>query len=184
MINLNLAAGTWKPEGWISVDIRSRDGVLLVMDLSSVFPIKSNSIGAIFCSHFLEHLSLKDGLVFLKECYRILLPNGKIRVSVPDFKLLVSKYLEGKWDGVEEEIPAGNRSILEVLNCETFYPYVEPPEKSHNAQYDEELLCKVMNDAGFQDIVRSNFRKSKWEEFRVVGLDNRPKHSLFMEGVK
>lgn len=183
MINLNLASGNWKPEGWFSVDLRPRDGVSLVMDLSAPFSLKSDSVHNIFCSHFLEHLSLKDGENFLLECHRILVPGGRIRISVPDFKLLVTQYLNNMWN-VEDEIPLNDRSILQSLNQELFYPYVDPPEKSHNAQYDVELLYKVMTEVGFRNVEKSVFGNSKWSEFRVVGLDNRPKHSLFMEGIK
>lgn len=38
----------------------------------------------IFTSHFIEHIPIKNAIKFLKECCRVLKPNGTIRIVVPD----------------------------------------------------------------------------------------------------
>jgi len=42
-----------------------------------------SSVSLIYCSHTLEHVNEKSGKRFLNECFRILLPDGVLRISLP-----------------------------------------------------------------------------------------------------
>lgn len=48
---------------------------------------EDNTFDFIFSEHFLEHLFLDEAIELLKECYRILKPNGVVRIVVPDADL-------------------------------------------------------------------------------------------------
>lgn len=56
---------------------------LIHHELMYSIPFKDNSIPNIYSSHFFEHLFLKDCKNLLKECLRVLKPNGIIRIVVP-----------------------------------------------------------------------------------------------------
>ena len=56
-------------------------------------PFPDNNFDYIVASHFLEHLTAAEGLVFLQECHRTLKKGGVIRLAVPDAALLIKKYL-------------------------------------------------------------------------------------------
>lgn len=60
-------------------------GINLCNPLLTV-PEKDDSVSLIYCSHTLEHLDLKSSTRFLKECFRILRPNGVLRVALPNTK--------------------------------------------------------------------------------------------------
>jgi predicted SAM-dependent methyltransferase len=45
---------------------------------------EDNTFDFIYSEHFFEHLFLEEAFELLKECYRILKPNGVIRIIVPD----------------------------------------------------------------------------------------------------
>jgi SAM-dependent methyltransferase len=45
---------------------------------------EDNTFDFVYSEHFFEHLFLEEAFELLKECYRILKPNGVIRISVPD----------------------------------------------------------------------------------------------------
>jgi len=76
---LSLACGQAKPEGYFGIDYVDVPGVDLVHDLMDFpWPIKTNSVQEINCSHFVEHIPhfrpgfTKDGWWhFFDEVYRI-----------------------------------------------------------------------------------------------------------------
>jgi predicted SAM-dependent methyltransferase len=48
---------------------------------------EDNTFDFIFSEHFFEHLFLDEAIDLLQECYRILKPNGVVRIVVPDADL-------------------------------------------------------------------------------------------------
>ena len=54
-----------------------------------LLPFEDASMDFIFSEHFFEHLFYDESIALLKECRRILKPNGVIRTVVPDADLRV-----------------------------------------------------------------------------------------------
>jgi SAM-dependent methyltransferase len=54
------------------------------MDATQPFPFHAATFTHVFSEHMIEHVSLKGGLNMLRECCRVLVPGGKIRISCPD----------------------------------------------------------------------------------------------------
>lgn len=81
-LKLNLACGRIKMEGFLGVDIVKTEATDIVMDLEK-FPWKfeDNSVEEIFCSHYVEHTP--DLVRFMDECWRILVPGGKMTIIAP-----------------------------------------------------------------------------------------------------
>ncbi|WP_088241393.1 class I SAM-dependent methyltransferase [Calothrix rhizosoleniae] len=50
-------------------------------------PFDNDSVDFIYSEHFFEHLFFDEALSLLRECHRILKPNGVIRTCVPDADL-------------------------------------------------------------------------------------------------
>lgn len=73
---INLACGNMKMDGYTGIDILKEGTVAdFICNLESYpWPILSDSVEQIFCSHFLEHVD--DLLTFMDEVYRVLKPNG------------------------------------------------------------------------------------------------------------
>ena len=81
-LKIDLACGQNKQEGFFGVDIAPGENVDAVVDLEQFpWPIESDSVEEIFCSHYVEHTS--DLIKFMDEVYRILKPGGKIKVIAP-----------------------------------------------------------------------------------------------------
>lgn len=79
-VKLNLGCGREKLEGYVNVDIIGNPDVKHDLDVYP-FPFKKNSVDFILASHILEHL--KEPMDFLKECYRILKKQGRMKIKVP-----------------------------------------------------------------------------------------------------
>jgi len=55
-------------------------------DVCEKFPLENNSFDAIYAGEIIEHVY--DVLFFLKECYRILKPNGVLVITTPNLATL------------------------------------------------------------------------------------------------
>lgn len=81
---LDMGCGQRKTEGFTGVDIYPCAGVDVVHDLRKIpYPFEDNSVGEIFSSHFVEHLTGEEFMAFMDECHRILVMGGKMRLIHP-----------------------------------------------------------------------------------------------------
>lgn len=86
--------------GWNPEQRRLADGMLRgepvnfkVHDLHQPFPHEDNSISAIYVGQACEHMNRRtQAPAFFRECYRMLEPGGKIRLTTPDLHKLVTMY--------------------------------------------------------------------------------------------
>jgi predicted SAM-dependent methyltransferase len=94
---LQLHIGGREPkEGWTIVDISARPEVDIVANAKTL-PIHSQSVDVIYASHVLEHFhyGLNQELQeVLFEWRRVLKPNGRLLISVPDMAILCKKFIE------------------------------------------------------------------------------------------
>lgn len=97
---------------------------------SDSLPLEDNSIDFIFSEHFFEHLFFDEAAALFKECYRVLKPNGVIRVVVPDADLRV----------YESPEPIGFPSKK--------LSYTHPDK--HKTRWSVYLLSEVLNIVGFK----------------------------------
>lgn len=91
---LNLGCGTAYHKDWINIDFKSNNENIIECNLLDGIPLKEASVDVVYHSHVLEHFSKKDGVNFLKECYRVLKPDGIIRIAVPDLEVIAREYLK------------------------------------------------------------------------------------------
>lgn len=75
------------PDKVIGVDIAKCEDADVIHDLTKFpYPFKDESVDAIYASHFVEHLDGIERMKFFNECYRILKPNGIMRLLHPYYK--------------------------------------------------------------------------------------------------
>ncbi|MBD2291847.1 methyltransferase domain-containing protein [Microcystis wesenbergii FACHB-1317] len=91
---LNLGCGSRFHPKWINLDFIASDVTIITYDLNKGIPYPDHSIDMVYHSHVLEHFTQKQGEFFLQECYRVLKPQGIIRVVVPDLEKIARSYLE------------------------------------------------------------------------------------------
>ncbi|MBD1928900.1 methyltransferase domain-containing protein [Trichocoleus sp. FACHB-90] len=139
---------------------------LTYLDLTKKFPWADNSVDAAYTSHVLEHLYLDGALNCISEVYRVLKPGGIFRIAVPDLDQLIKSY---------------DSNCPEVFLTE-FLEATQTLEKNrHHWHYNENSLRKILQEAGFREVVRREYRESKISG--IAEKEERPE-SLFMECVK
>jgi predicted SAM-dependent methyltransferase len=150
---LHLGCGSNLLPGWLNTDANPYDEGIFMMDATEPFPFESDQFKEIFTEHMIEHVSYTNALAMLKECYRVLQPGGKLRVSTPDLKFLVALYEPTtdlqrnyiKW-ATERWIPWASRpSSAFVIN--NFMR-----DWGHKFIFDQPTLREALELAGFTDI--------------------------------
>lgn len=94
IINLHLGCGSVNHPKFINIDARPAPHVHYVRDIDNLSPFKENSVDLIYACHCLEHFSHAQTQQILSEWYRVLKKKGILRLSVPDFDLILNIYKE------------------------------------------------------------------------------------------
>lgn len=153
---LNIGCGARIEEGWINIDLEFFGGItdrsilggdVMGHDVRKGLPFPEGSIAMIFTEHFIEHLTRDEGQAFLRECYRVLVPGGALRIATPNLYDLVTLYNKGESEGVLWQdryravgyVPA---SLARMMN-------EGMRDWGHLFIYDEDELADGLRDAGF-----------------------------------
>lgn len=91
-MKLNLGSAGLNIKGYKSVDLYD-DRADFKMDVLNL-KFEDNSIDEILASHMFEHLSPHYSVPALKEWYRVLKPDGKLIMEMPDFEKLCARFLK------------------------------------------------------------------------------------------
>jgi len=91
---LNLGCGGRFHPAWTNLDAHPIDPRVMRHDVTQGIPFADGSFEFVYHSHLLEHLAPEQGLQLLRECHRVLVPGGVIRVAVPDLEQIARLYLE------------------------------------------------------------------------------------------
>jgi len=190
MTKLHLGSGEHIFTGWDNLDLMEREGIIHC-DLTKPLPYETNSVNFIFTEHFIEHLDEVDGFNLLVECFRVMKPGGKIRITCPDLRKYVEAYLN--WNPANYSDGELFTSGTNFLNFATLgeavsgLRYLSPIQTSHNHghkyYYDEADLTSKLKDAGFINPVSCQYHQSTSPE--LAGLEQRlPMKDLSMEAAK
>jgi SAM-dependent methyltransferase len=116
---LNLGCGNRYHPDWTNINFTSTNKDVIAHNLNNGIPFPDQSFDLIYHSHILEHFSKTDAEPFIKECYRVLRPQGTLRVVVPDLEEIARVYLktlDKVSAGFEEEISNYEWILLEMYD--------------------------------------------------------------------
>jgi len=145
---------------------------VLYGDIIKGLPIDDNSCDGLYCSHTLEHLSLKDFRQALKNSFRVLKKGGIFRCVVPDLEFAARAYIK--------ELDNGNNlASLNFINS-TLLGIKERPRglkgflssffgNSHHLwMWDSKSLSEELKNVGFTQIRDCKFNDSEDQMFKYV----------------
>ena len=91
---LNIGCGATAHPDWLNLDMVPQHPLAVACDLRHGLPLAANAADACYSSHVLEHLTRAEADPFIAEQFRVLRPNGVIRVVVPDLEVMCRDYLD------------------------------------------------------------------------------------------
>jgi predicted SAM-dependent methyltransferase len=152
---LHIGCGQQSIPGWINIDNQGLPGVDQVLDVRRGLPFRG--VTAIYAEHFLEHLSLDEGLAFLRECRRVLGADGTLRLSTPNLDWVIVTHYHG-WSIPDEE------ARLDCVRINrAFHGW------GHQFLYNRSMLSSALLAAGFERVVPCRYGESPTPE--LSGLE-------------
>jgi predicted SAM-dependent methyltransferase len=104
-MKLHLGCGRKYIPGFIHVDALPYDHIDHVGPVDQLDFVSDESVSLIYASHILEHFSRFEVPLVLREWYRVLAPGGVLRLSVPDFAVIVAHYAQkGSFGAISDVI--------------------------------------------------------------------------------
>lgn len=160
---IHLGCGKVKFSNWINIDLdKSISAADFVWDLTYGIPFDDCSCQSIYCEHLLEHFTAEQGVSLLRECRRVLKPEGILRVAMPSLDVLIEKSASGNWQDQDWLNWPEYRFIqtrAEMLN-------IAFKNWGHKWLYDREELHRRLSEAGFTRVEDVEWGKSDSIELR------------------
>jgi len=128
-VYLHLGCGRVNDPRCINIDAMPWPHVHYLSGVERLPMFADSSADFIYLSHCLEHISFGEVPAVLREWHRVLRPGGRLRLSVPDFDLIIAMYqgcdreiepiepplLGGQTDAYNYHKSLYNRTRLETL---------------------------------------------------------------------
>lgn len=189
------------------------DPHIILWDLRKGIPFNDNTFDVVYHSHLLEHIDEENAPVFLKECFRVLKPNGIIRIAVPDLQSIINRYnsavsrLEnGDMKAFSDHRKSTYELFDQMVRKETtgteeqrftlrFIEHIVRGNAAkvgelHRWMYDEYSLGKLLLDVGFENVQTESPTTSRIEGWAQFNLDTNKDgsiykpESLYIEGIR
>ncbi len=182
---LNLGSGPHGRAGWTNVDIsisqdrRRDDGTVLVKhDLRRPLPFEDACFDVVYTSHFLEHIDTVEAVDLLKEARRVLRAGGLTRHCIPDARLAISAYCEGRQDFMRR-VDEISEDFLPPAPIRTAIDYITQAAHGwdHKCLYDPAKAKVMLTAAGFVDVREDAFDPSLDEDVAL-----RREFSFYVQG--
>ena len=116
---LNFGCGAVHHPEWINVDTMPVGPGVIPHDVRRGMPFADESFDAVYASHVLEHLQPAAAATVLRECYRVLRPDGVARIVVPDLEAIARLYLQSLEGALSDDAEAKQRydwAMLELYD--------------------------------------------------------------------
>lgn len=156
-------------------------------DITKGLPVCDESCDAVYSSHVLEHLSLHDFRIALRNIHKILKQGGICRMVLPDLGYLVDEYRKSF---ETSDAPAINFMMNTGLGCENRKRglaglLISLYGNSHHLwMWDYKSLAHEIKAAGFQGIRKAEFGDSSVMKFHEVEDKSRWENCLGVECYK
>lgn len=171
----HLGCGGNRIEGWYNFDVDPHSKADVRANLAKGIPLRTESVDYIHSEDFLEHINLKEGSIFLADCFRILKPGGVMRLLTPDLRSLVKKLYLGR---SKRHLHWCLTNLDAKGPCESLNMHMRM-EDAHCFLYDYELLSCILRDIGF-NVKRVSYNASTHPILRFNDLRDF-KLNLFLE---
>lgn len=148
-------------------------------DIIKGLPIPAQSAKAVYCSHVLEHMTLEEFRITIRNVFSYLRPGGTFRLVLPDLEQLVNSYVNDPSPEAASrfmrESYLGEASLSRGIKA---MPIALFGRSRHLWMWDYKGIAEQLAEAGFTDIRRAQIGDSPDPRFREVESEGRWENCL------
>jgi predicted SAM-dependent methyltransferase len=179
--HLHLGCGTKLLPGFVNIDANPRQKLDVWLDVRHGLPFRNSSVASIYSTHMVEHFFHDELDRLFGECFRVLKPDGGLRLIVPSLRNAITAYRENLSNWFYDSFPRHFDSLGGRFSNFVFC------DGQHRTAFDYSYLEEVLRKSGFNQVEESAEGKS-----RIYGNDVPPfeptdtelPHSLYVEAFK
>ncbi|WP_394790593.1 class I SAM-dependent methyltransferase [Rhodoferax sp.] len=138
VLRLHLGCGAIDHPGFVNIDGIDRPHVHFVQSLTRLARFKDGSVDFVYSSHAAEHFPRDCTVDIFREWHRVLVPGGRLCISVPDFDRILEMYARSGQD---------MDAILPPLFGGQDYPF-----NFHFTAFNQQSLRQALLQAGFSSV--------------------------------
>ena len=161
-LHLNLGCSNSVIPNFINIDKYIQSPDILNYDILDL-PYGENTVDSLYCSHVLEHLSIRKSKIALKKLYGILKPGCLLFVAVPDLEVIMECLLSSCYDDYEKEwylhCMYGYQIEQNIRDKSLEHP--DYPPEFHLCGYTKDILSKEMIKIGYN--IKKIFSYNGWD---------------------
>src|SRR3954467_3366030 len=172
MVRVMIGAGPSSHPGWIATDLTPTRSDVIYLDAGQPFPFDTESVDRIHTEHMIEHVAFPTGQNMLVECARVMRPGGRIRIATPDYDVMIRLATEPLDEEALGHVRGANeRNGMAADQLDEPMHVVNRMFSGHGHRYlyNERMLARCLEAAGFADVVRHPAGETDDPEF--AGLD-------------
>ena len=169
---LQIGCGTYTVEGWLNTDLNPCSDKVALLDASKKFPFNDNTFDFIFSEHIFEHLKFNDSCNMLSECFRVLKPNGIMRLATPTIEFLFEIYKNPELPLHEEYVKwvigSINKDVANLFSYDFHEIYVINNfyrDWGHQFLHNYDSLSELLKKFNFSNIQKREIGVSDFVEF-------------------
>ena len=140
-ICVEIGPGAGRKEGptWIGVDVRLFAEVDLLASVTTL-PFANEVISHIVMGNTLEHVPSYETMIVLRELHRVLVPGGKLNISVPKIEGIIRMLSKGLQDV----------TVFQDAMRQLYGPQDDPLVGFHYTIFEEKRFLVMLMEAGFR----------------------------------
>ncbi len=143
-------------------------------DVIKGLPIAPQSAEAVYCSHVLEHMTLEEFRVTIRNIFSYLRPGGTFRLVLPDLEQLIKSYVDDPSPEASSHFMRqsylGEASLARGLKA---MPTALFGRSRHLWMWDYKGMAEQLAEAGFTNIRRAQIGDSSDPRFSEVESEGR-----------
>jgi SAM-dependent methyltransferase len=149
---LHLGCGPVLLDGWLNADWRPRTAAHVFVDVTEVLPFPDQSFDYILTEHLIGDLSYAQLGLMLDECYRVLRPRGRLRISTPNLAKLAELYSPRRSPQHDEYVRWTIDHFALWADAELPGLVINNLFHEHPLVYDPATLEHALRRTGFEDV--------------------------------
>ena len=147
-IKLHLGCGKRYLPGYVHVDLAEYPHINHKHEVQKLPMFADSSVDLIYASHVIEYFDRIEVKALLKEWRRVMKKGAVLRLAAPDFEALARVYSESR--------------VLDLIHGPLYGRWEIPGSDKvvyHKTVYDFDSLKLMLEEAGFRNVKRFDWRK-------------------------